>query len=315
MSVKFLAFTDLHHAPELWGHDAPAFLDAILQRAQAENADFIVHTGDFLHNPARNSALAQVYRNAPIPTYGALGNHDTDHMPMDAVLQMHGMEKNYYFFDRQGYRVVILDPNYSTVDGEAVHYGPNVRRSHGKGEIPPDQLEWLKNTLAESPFPCILCSHQSIERSDGIRNRDQVWSVICEANRRREHSVIMCINGHYHTDWCSVVNGVCCLDLNSVSYYWCDVENALYPPEQYKRLPLTAHCLFYQNPLSAVITVTDAWQILINGADGTFTVPIPEEERLRLDQRRLSLGRSSSPRIRSYTVDLQTETVTVSPEQ
>ena len=49
--------------------------------------------------------------------------------------------------------------------------------------VPPGQLEWLKATLEESPFPCIVLSHQSFERceADGtwaVRNAPEVRAVV-----------------------------------------------------------------------------------------------------------------------------------------
>jgi len=247
VSLTFLAFSDLHHEPQVFPHDAPAFLDTILKRAVDSQAAFVIQLGDFLHTPALNRDLSDVYNHFSLPTYNVLGNHDTDQEDLAYILQMYGLERSYYHFDRDGYRVIILDPNYACVDGELTHYAPApqaAKRDHHKGEIPPEQLVWLEQTIVSSPFPCILCSHQSLERTDGIRNRDDVWEIICAANRRKNHSVILCINGHYHCDCCTMVNGVCCLDINSSSYYWCDVKNNLYTAEVYEKFPLaTTVCI------------------------------------------------------------------------
>ena len=105
------------------------------------------------------------------------------------------------------------------------------------------------------------------------------------------------------------MNGVCCLDLNSVSYYWSDVENSLYPEDIYRKFPISSHCLYYKDPLSAVITLRGNGKIDIGGAAGDYICPIPEEELVRLDQRRLSMSRINVPMIRDYHVDLYKNTV------
>ena len=307
MSLKFLALTDLHHEPKVFPHNAPAFLDTILQRAVDSQAAFVIQLGDFLHTPAENITLADTYADFPLPTYNVFGNHDTDQEDLDYILNMYRLERSYYHFDRDGYRFIILDPNYAEVEGVLTHYAPAPQaglRNHHLGEIPQEQLAWLEETIAESPYPCILCSHQSIERSDGIRNRDAVWKIICAANRRKPRSVILCINGHYHCDHCTIVNGVCCLDLNSTSYYWCDVTNTLYPQEIYDQFPLAAHCLYYRDPISAVLTLEGTDTIRIEGAKGEYITPVSREELLRVDQRRLSEERLCSPSGRSYVVNL-----------
>jgi len=314
MSLTFLAFADLHHEPQVFPHDAPAFLDTILQRAVDSHASFVIQLGDFLHTPAKNRELAAVYNRFSLPTYNVFGNHDTDQEDLAYILEMYGLERSYYHFDRDGYRFIVLDPNYARIDGELTHYAPapqTGKRDHLLGEIPPEQLAWLDKTIAESPYPCILCSHQSLERTDGIRNRDEVWKILCAANRRKNHSVILCINGHHHTDWCSMVNGVCCLDLNSSSYYWCDVQNHLYSAEICEKFPLAANCLYYKKPLSAVISICGMDEIRIAGTAGEYIVPVSRDELLRVDQRRLSDDRLCTPSIRNYTVDLAKNIVKV----
>jgi len=310
-SCTFLAFTDLHHEPLVFPHDAPAYLDKILGRAEAEKVSFVIHLGDFLHTPELNAGLADTYAAHPLPTYSVFGNHDTDQENMDYILRMYRLEKNYYYFDRDGYRFIVLDPNYCTdEEGNYVHYAPRQQRPHYLGTLPAEQLKWLAETIETAPGPCILLSHQSLERTDGISNRDEVWQIICSANRRRENSVILCINGHYHCDYCSFFNGVCCLDLNSSSYHWTEAENSLYPEEYYERYPLTRNCLLYEKPLSAIITINGTESITVSGADGSFMASPSREVLIELsEKRRLSLERLCVPYISDYTVDLQAQTV------
>ena len=309
MAFTFLAFTDLHHEPQVFPHDAPRFLDEILKRGIDARADFAVQLGDFLHTPRLNGGLADVFNDAPIPAYNVFGNHDTDQEDCASILRMYRLERGYYFFDRGGYRFVVLDPNYSTVDGALIHYGPGQNRDHHLGQVPEEQLAWLEETVETSPFPCVLFSHQSLERTDGIKNRDEVWSILCRANRRRSRAVILAVNGHYHCDFCCFVNGVCCLDLNSSSYYWTDPENDLYPAEIVEKFPLAAHCLYYASPLSALISLHGTDRITVDGSHGGFLVPVTHGELLLLDQRRLSDERLCTPSIRSYRVDLGRQTV------
>ena len=309
MAVSFLVFADLHHEPKVFPHDAKRFLDEIIARGINAKVSFMVQLGDFLHTPQENRALADVFAEAPIPAYNVFGNHDNDQESYEYILDMYRLKNGYYYFDREGYRFIVLDPNYSVVNGELVHYNPNQARSHNRGEIPPDQMSWLEETICGSPFPCVLFSHQSLERTDGIKNRDEVWRIICRANRSREHAVILCVNGHYHCDYCTFMNGVCCLDLNSSSYYWTDPTNRLYPQEVYDKFPISDHCIFYKNPLSAVVTLTGTDRITVEGSGGEFLYPIDRDELFRLDQRRLSDLRVCTPYISDYSVDLNRQIV------
>ena len=71
-----------------------------------------------------------------------------------------------------------------------------------KNYMPPEQLVWLEETIASSPYPCVIISHQSFEfgRRDCVKYADEVRSVINDANRSKTVSVLLCINGHYHRD-------------------------------------------------------------------------------------------------------------------
>ena len=66
--VKFSVFSDLHLSRGLhegyehfWLGDCEERLDAILARAKREEVDFIIHCGDFCHNPhAETARLVQL---------------------------------------------------------------------------------------------------------------------------------------------------------------------------------------------------------------------------------------------------------------
>lgn len=309
-SCTFLAFTDLHHEPKVFPHDANAYLQQILRRAEDENVSFVIQLGDLLHTPELNSSLCDVYKEHSQPTYCVFGNHDTDQEDYAYIMRMYRLERNYYHFDRDGYRFIVLDPNYCRdAEWNLIHYAPKLKREHLFGTIPQEQLDWLKKTIEESPYPCVIFTHQSLERTDGVSNRGEVWQIINRANCRKEHSVILCVNGHHHCDYCTFINGVCCLDLNSTSYHWTDAPNSLYPPEYYEKFPLSKNSLLYESPLSAVITLEGTERITVSGAAGTFRFSPTKEDILALSEsRRLCLERMAVPYISDYVIDLNAHT-------
>ena len=67
------------------------------------------------------------------------------------------MPNSYYFFDAKGYRIVVFDPNYLFLDGKYIPYSESNYYAHPEARdyIPPEQLAWLRETLATSPFPCV----------------------------------------------------------------------------------------------------------------------------------------------------------------
>lgn len=308
-TCTFLAFADLHHHPGVFYPDKEWRLEEIFARSVEENAEFIVGLGDYVHDPDNNKAFAERMMDAPKDLYCCIGNHDTDSWTLERMLPLYGMPHNYYYFDRSGYRFIVLDANYVCNNGEYLHYNPGVVRTSSVGVMPPEQIAWLARTIEETDNPCILLSHHSIERTDGILNRGEVWDVICRANQKRRYAVILYINGHYHRDHCTIVNDVCCLELNSASYQYIDPPYTKYSQEALATAAALPHTLNFSRPLSAMITLDGPSRIQIRGCDGTFMFGITDEDVLEVDVRRLSYSRRSVPYIRNYTVDLETETV------
>lgn len=305
---RFLAFGDLHHYPGEFYDDKPARWEKIVARSVAEDAAFIAGLGDYVHEPVKNGDFARWMMAAPKDLYCALGNHDVEHSPLEYVLPLYGMPHNYYHFDREGYRFIVLDANYSLVDGEYVHYNPGVARDKA-GVIPPDQLAWLQQTIAVCDCPCVLLSHHSIERPDGIANRQAVWEIIDRANAARPHAVMLYINGHHHRDYCSVTHGVCCLDLNSAAYQYINPPFLRYPADVLALAHGMAYTLNFSEPLSALITLEGDCRIHIRGLTGEFLFGLTDADVEEMDRGRLSYARRSVPFIRDYEVDLDTATV------
>ena len=309
MECTFLAFGDLHHYPGVFLDDKQERWEKILHRSIEEAAAFIVGLGDYVHEPAKNKAFAEKMMESPKELFCCLGNHDTEHWPLEKALVLYRMPHNYYYFDRVGYRFVVLDANYSLVDGECIHYNPGAIR-HKPGVIPPEQLEWLEAVLEESTTPCVLLSHHSIERPDGILNRDAVWEIINRTNAKRPHTVMLYINGHHHRDHCTLVNGVCCLELNSSSYQYIDPPHPGYAPEVLALGEAMAYTLNFSQPLSALITLEGDTHIRVRGWDGEFLFGLTEQDVETADRpHRLSYARRSVPFIRDYLVDLEMGTV------
>lgn len=308
MNCTFLAFADLHHYPGEFLDDKSERWDKIVARSIEENAAFIVGLGDYVHEPEKNRAFVQRMMTAPKDLYCCLGNHDTEHASLEYVLPLYRMPHNYYYFDRNGYRFVVLDANYSLIDGEYLHYNPGVAR-HKPGVIPPEQMAWLERTIDEADSPCILLCHHSIERPDGILNRHDLWSVICRANEKRPRAVMLYINGHHHRDFCTVLNGVCCLELNSAAYQYINPPFPRYAAEVLALAHGMAYTMNFSEPLSALITLEGDSRISIRGLTGEFLFGLTDADVEEMDKGRLSYLRRSVPFIRDYEVDLTAETV------
>ena len=119
--VKFSAFADLHHTRE-FKVDAPQRLAQIQARAVKENVDFIIHLGDLCHRPEKSKDFLDQYNDFSIPSYHVLGNHDSDHTPLAEVVKLFKMPAEYYYFDKKGFRFIVLNSNYYRYEGRDIAY-------------------------------------------------------------------------------------------------------------------------------------------------------------------------------------------------
>ena len=291
--LTFSVFTDIHYLPDTFYSRSREKLKDIQQRAKDCGSAFIIHAGDFTHGPAHHMDFVEEYLNFEIPSYHCLGNHDTDQTSYEETLKAYQMPNDYYYFDQQGFRMVVMNFNYFEQDGKYINYslGNYYTTTGSIGMMPPFELEWLKETLETSPYPCILISHQSIERdNDGILNKEEVRKVIHEVNLRHPRRVMR------------LMDNVLYLDLNSCAYDWLDTEHHLYPKELEEQCSLIGHTINVNEAIHAVITLTDDGEIQIKGMEGSFLMGITREmtDEPRCDES----GRPATARVSSAHVKL-----------
>jgi len=303
--MKFLLFSDLHYDPIEYMGGTWEDLALLQRRAEETGCEMIIHAGDFCHGPAETEdvmAFTKAYNDFHIPSYHCLGNHDTDRTPLKDVLRLYNMPGEYYFFDQGGYRFVILNPNYYRDGDKYIAYDLGNYYSNGSKRdwLPPEQLAWLKETVASSPFPCILISHESFERCDGVQNRDDVIAVIREANARKPHSVLMCINGHYHCDYMRVWDGVLYYDFVSASFDALGTPHPYFPEEETKRMRWHHTTVVFNDCLHAIVTL-DGTKITVEGMESSFYMGVTREMVVGT---RYGAGREVFPRVQSASITL-----------
>ena len=303
-AVTFCAFADIHYSQDdFWPHANRAWLDRILDRAVARRADFVVSLGDMSFNPVRDRVYEAYYRDfKPVKTYQVLGNHEFESGTYKEIAPVMGLPNNYYSWDCRGFRFIALDPHYHWKDGKLVHFEKRCSYPEEKTGfyfLPPDQMEWLRETILGSPHPCVILSHESLERHNGIHGRQEVLDLFAEANRACPGKVRLCINGHEHKDSFRFIDGIAYLDLNSASY---DIsrDHTAYPEEFRKRCGSARCILTWNDPLSAIITLGTDGTMRIDGARSSFYLGVtPEMAKWSPD----AYGRIASPVIQS--VDLK----------
>lgn len=302
--MKFLMFSDLHYYPGVFMGGTWEDLKYLQQHAEEENCDFMIHAGDFCHDVNSAADYVKAYNDFHIPSYHCLGNHDCDGTTYQETIATYNMPDGHYFFDCKGYRFIIFDPNYCLCDGEYIHYscGNYFAMPQARDHVPPKQLAWLKETISSAPHPCVLISHESIEReADGIRNREALLQIINDANRARPGSVLLVINGHYHRDFIRILDGVCYWDVNSASFDWLPETHDLYPQELCSQIRCLNHMVVYNDPIHAIVTL-EGNTVRIEGSRSSMFLGVTREMtgNVPFDP----AGRPATPNIQSATITL-----------
>lgn len=282
-TVKFSLFSDLHHCPDSFYSEGPRRLKTIQERAVREKCSFIIHCGDLCHNPKKEREFVESYQNFAIPSYHACGNHDFDGCSFEETLAAYGLDKGYYYFDRDGFRFVVLDGNYFRADdGTFTHYS-NGNYFQYKGSaisiLPPEQLAWFAETLSTSPFPCATFIHQSFERErGGIANWREIREIIDGVNRKTPGRVRLCCNGHHHRDFIRVLNDVVYFDVNSTTHEWLNVRHDLFPEELSKKYANMGRTVIFNDPVHAIVTMSADGTIAIDGMESSMFMGVTTEK-------------------------------------
>ena len=303
--IKFSAFADLHHDME-WCGDGEERLDFILDRAKKENVDFIIHLGDMTHEATAMKETLDKYNNFEIPTYHVLGNHDMDRCTLEDVVKAYNMPHEYYYFDKNGFRFIVLNANYIRIDGKDIPYSMGNYFQHGKDRewVSQEQIEWLEEVVMSSPYPMVLFSHGSLVREDvtqaALKNREEIQNIIRKAHANGKR-IFMCINGHHHIDYLRILDNVVYLDLNSTTFNTVSKKHDYFPRELCEKYTSIKFLVLFNDPIHAVIEL-DGNTVTINGMESSFFMGVTPE--LVGDPIIDGSGRRQTPKVQSAKITL-----------
>ena len=114
--------------------------------------DFVIENGDFIEGGEESEidfkATLNFFDKIIAPKYHVLGNHELTNMNKNEWLGLVGYGRTYYYFDKEDYRMIVLDgnfmPNYS---GEtSIHKDLN----YYPGYVSAEQIRWLTDLLSKS---------------------------------------------------------------------------------------------------------------------------------------------------------------------
>ena len=271
--MKFFLFADYHYIPDGYVNFGFEGLHLFQKIAEEKGCDMMLHLGDFCHGATTVMDFVEDYNNFHIPSYHCLGNHDTELTPREEVMKAYRMPDYHYNIDIGGYRFVIANTSYyrDRETGEFVPYCyTNYFTQVERETLPPEEIEWIKKSIEESPYPCIICSHSSFEKAHDCKNGHLVREIIDEANKKKPHSVIMVMNGHCHKDHLSIINNVLYYDVTSSTF-----DCAGCPPmpphnkfkkEDYEKYRYAGYMVGTEDPLYSVVTL-EGTTITIEGVE------------------------------------------------
>ena len=280
-SVTFSLFADLHWREGDWSW-CEKRLDAIFERAVRENAEFVIHCGDFCHDVAAARGMIAKYASGPLPAYHTLGNHEFECSDsLEEVVSALGLARNWYSFDVRGFRFVVLDTNY--------HHGPDGAVKHYADEsvwekchqmefvLPDDQAAFLLDAVATAPGPVAVFSHSSFLRSPAAKGVSNAREILAAADKARAGRPVLWCNGHHHRDSLFVRDGMAFFDVNTTTSEWIDVEHHAYPPELMAKCPTSCHSILNAVPVHAIVRMGMDGSIRIEGMKGAFYMGVSAE--------------------------------------
>lgn len=314
--VKFGVFADLH--VDIM-HDAQWRLETFIEACRMENVDFIIQLGDFsypdenrkcvcrpelqpvnIKNALKSKTLADkeaiisMFNNFEKPSFHVLGNHECDMCSKQETLDYYHMKHgSFYSFDMCGFHFVIIDASYYKINGQYIAFengnyfeaSYNYSQGDGEGErllpwVPEEELEWLKEDLANAKFPTVLFSHQCLSEEDdfGVLNAKEIKKILKSA----PFGVVAAFNGHEHMDYEQYQDGIWFVNINSISCCWIDKDficYGLYGQEIDEKYPNIKYTVPYKDPVFAIITM-DEKGIDIKGTKSECVGPTPEERGL-----------------------------------
>ncbi|MDH4239140.1 MAG: metallophosphoesterase [Phycisphaerae bacterium] len=219
-TARFGIVTDSHYADadtvgsRYYRHS----LDKLTECAELMNdqkVDFLVELGDFKdqNNPPVEQktitylrAVEKVFQNFKGPTYHVLGNHDMDSISKEQFLTnventSIAPSKSYYSFDFNGAHFVVLDANYKAGGTDYDHGNFDWTDAN----IPPAELNWLRQDLAAARGPTIVFIHQLLDGTGSVyvNNAADIRQILGQSG-----NILAVFQGHHHEGSYSYIEGI-----------------------------------------------------------------------------------------------------------
>ena len=213
VSLRIGLITDLHHADKpaagnRFYRETIAKLNSAAAEFQKSRLDFVVEMGDLID--AAESVETELsylrtinreFSKLSSDRHYVLGNHCVETLTKAEFLQEVGQKESYYSFDRAGFHFIVLDACFRN---DGVPYG----RKNSKwndANIPPAELEWLREDLQSTNLPTIVFVHQRLDvtTDHGVKNCVDVRDVL-----KNSGHVLAVFQGHSHQNDLKDIDGI-----------------------------------------------------------------------------------------------------------
>lgn len=146
------------------------------------------------------------------PVCHVVGNHDYANLSEDELRSLLGLDRLHYSFDIGDFHIAVL-------------FSKTLSRKPGRIAVPPEQVDWLREDLAEARKPTVVFLHHSLADQDLTGNSwfEGLPEKCLVANRRQirellsaSGKVIAVVNGHLHWNRLDVHDGIPYMTLQSL---------------------------------------------------------------------------------------------------
>jgi calcineurin-like phosphoesterase family protein len=269
-NLKFGICADIHKDIM---HDSDERLQTFIDKASARDLDFIIQLGDFCRPYDYNRKFLSIWNSYPGKKFHVIGNHEMDGgFSRKDVIRFWNIPEQYYSFNSNGFHIIVLDGNDKN---HSKHRAAGYARYIGD-----KQIKWLKKDLKSTHLPCLVFSHQSLEKNrDGIENREQIRALLeAENSAAGATKIVACFSGHHHTDYATNINGIYYIQINSMSYKWMgkDWQVVRYSKAIDEKYPYIKFTAPFKDPLFAFVEI-NAENLKIEGKKSTFVGITPKE--------------------------------------
>lgn len=315
--LNIMLFSDFHYKKGTYTTSIED-MNEIFLAAKRLGADLVLQAGDLCNSYRKAPELVRAYLDnvAGLPVYGVFGNHELEDDTLDSVKSLVTNQKDveyarpdagYYAVDRNGFRLIFTDTNYS-YNEEKDEWQRNTclhrPKENVRGDsLGTDQFAWLEAQLkdaAEKGLRCIVIGHagfSGIERFSP--DTEAVQALYRRVNHIRKGTVMMSINGHYHTNNLVVIDDVLYFDVNTVrNGHWQPLavphygDEHTYPFTSYDEsgeaistynrpipeLTQSKKTWFFRDPLYAFLTVSTDGTIDVTGKETEWLYGITPEQ-------------------------------------